>query len=200
MIRILISLCLFALICGCAKKSRPATDAPDSPAGLLGEGGAAKLAAPVRPALPAGWVEFKHPEGAYTVFLPAQIRPTKENMSLRQPVQAGQGLNSSYEGHVSGLSFGVVVTIFPPESADIIRAGQEHQFSNDPNVKRISATLAGRLADELTFGNYPQNITAITRRVWVGNRSYAVELVGDEPGRPTVAERATIFDSFVVGN
>src|SRR5689334_13829682 len=32
---------------------------------------------PVRPALPVGWLEFKHPEGAYSLYVPAQPKRPK---------------------------------------------------------------------------------------------------------------------------
>ena len=204
MTRTLPFLCLCALLCGCAKKSRSTTAEPDSPLGIaLGGAGSGepKAVLPVRPALPAGWVEFKQPDGAFTVFLPASPRPKGMGGggSLNQPLPAGRALMSDFAAQATGLYCEVGVAVFSPELVDGVRTATERKPVSGANGKRAQVTWAGHPAFEDTSGAAGPGQLEVKRWMWIGNRMYYVNLYGQAPDRPTAEERATVFDSFVVG-
>jgi hypothetical protein len=199
--RTLLFLCLCALLCGCAKKSRSTTSEPDSPLGIVlgGAGsGEPKAVLPVRPALPAGWVEFTHPQEAYAVFLPARPRAVNVTLGsdLRQPIPVGRALISDHLAVVSDLDCSLGVMIYSPELVDGLR---NVPFPLAATEKRVQVTWAGHPAVEDTFENPESQAISVRRSMWVGNRIYYCKVAGMKAGRPTAAERAAVFDSFVPG-
>ena len=96
------SIALALSACKKASKSSQSDDTPDAPFGTApakktdGGGGTSPS---TRPALPTGWREFKHPDGAYTISVPAA--PIRDPMSpaslnLKQPLKALEARESTY--------------------------------------------------------------------------------------------------------
>src|SRR5262249_23503839 len=94
----------------CRKAKTSTDDRADQPADFLGLPGLAKgedksqsgggPVLPVRPTLPAGWLEFKPPEGVYSLYVPAQPKRPKmsaPSLDLKQPLQPQEGRESIYE-------------------------------------------------------------------------------------------------------
>lgn len=198
MTRTLLSLCLCALLGGCAKKARSTSADADSP---FGGAGAPKPVLPVRPALPAGWVELQQPDGAFAVFLPASPRPKgmEAGSSLDQPVPAGRALMSDFAAQATGLYCEGGVAVFSPELVDGVRTATERRPADGPNGKRAPVTWAGHPAVEDTSEVPETRGLTVKRWMWIGNRMYYCTLYGQAPERPTAAERAAVFDSLVVG-
>lgn len=204
MTRTLLSLCLCALLCGCAKKARSTSADADSPFGIAlgGAGpGEPKAIAPVRPALPAGWVELQQPDGAFAVFLPAspRLKGMGAGSSLNQPVPVGRALMSDFAAQATGLYCEAGVAVFSPELVDGVRAATERRPVSGANGKRTPVTWAGRPAFEDTSESVGAGRLEVKRWMWIGNRMYYCTLYGQAPDRPTAAERAAVFDSLVVG-
>jgi hypothetical protein len=212
MTRFVVLLVGCGLLTGCNKESTPIASSEPSPGGASGDNapGAAVVvpvpavpALPVGPVLPKGWVEFHHPDGAFTVHLPTQPKPSKAhlNMSLRQSVPEGQMVISAYDtDNKTGFNCSLNVTIFSPELVDSIRGtGEKHELPGYKPVRK-SVTWAGHPSTEDTIENTFRDGTkqlTIGRNMWIGNRLYYCSLSGLEPGRPTAEEAAAVFDSFV---
>lgn len=182
--RALLLFCLIAPLGGCAKKSGSAAD-PNPPA----DGGATAPGVTGS----AGWVEFRHPEGALSASLPAAPQPrTGSRPGLNRPVPVGQAFHSDYFAQADGLycEFGVVA--YSPELVDGVRNAAPPL---PPGGKRTALTWAGRPAVE-DVSEDGQGHKLFSRRVWVGSRLYYCGLYGRAPGRPTDAERAAVFGSF----
>jgi hypothetical protein len=201
-------LCLLVLLGGC-KKKRGASTEPDSPSGfpqvVLG-GDDAKPPVPLvaaRPQLPEGWVEFREPEGLFTVYLPSRAQRIKlggKGLSLRQPVPQGRMLIGDYGTNKADreLYCEVGVSIYSPELVDGVKAGEEKRqpVIGSRNKKRAPITWCGHPAFEDTAEYSDQPNVAVGRHVWIGNRHYYCVLYGRTPGRPTAEERTAAFDSF----
>ena len=200
MTRTLLSLCLCALLCGCAKKARSTAAEADSPFGVaIGAGAGGPLpVAPVRPALPAGWIEFKHPQEAYAVFLPARARPVNVTMGsdLSQPIPVGRARRSDHLAVAPDLDCSMGVMIYSPELVNGLR---NVAFPLASSEKRAQVTWAGHPAVEDTYEDPENHSLGVRRSMWVGDRIYYCKVSGMKAGRPTAAERAAVFDSFVVG-
>jgi hypothetical protein len=201
-------LCLLALLGGC-KKKRKATSEPDSPSGLpqviLG-GDDSKPAPPLvaaRPPLPEGWVEFREPEGLFTVYLPnpaGRIKLGGKGLSLRQPVPQGRMLIGDYGTNKADpeLYCEVGVAIYSPELVDGVKAAGEKRepVVGSRNKKRTPITWCGHPAFEDSAKYTDKPNVVVQRHVWIGNRHYYCSLYGRVLGRPTAEERAAAFDSF----
>jgi len=211
MTRLVLLLMCCGLICGCKRKPTPSASRDFAPGGaaVAPAPGVAPIvpvpalpAVPVGPLLPRGWVEFRHPDGAFSVYLPTQPRPStaRLNMSLRQPVPVGRMATSSYDtDNKTGFDCSLGVTIFSPELVDGIRAAGEKLIPNYKPVRR-SVTWAGHPSTEDTVEKtLPDGTTklSIGRNMWIGNRLYYCSLNGLEPGHPTADEAAAVFTSFV---
>jgi hypothetical protein len=199
---------LCVLVCGCKKKSSSSSPSSDPPITIpdftpqkeeskTPQKQELKPIIAIRPTLPAGWVEFKHPEGAFTVYLPAQPRPLKvgAGTSLKQPLPTGRALLSEYKTEVPGLFCQMGVMIYSPELVDGVRNAQE-QKPIGLNSTRATVTWAGQPASEIVSEDPENHSVRVERRMWIGNRSYYCNLWGMALGRPTAAERTAIFDSF----
>jgi hypothetical protein len=208
MIRVVLVVGLLSLLGGCNKKRKAAPEA-DPPAGqpsVTISGGEPKpVQLPVvaaRPRLPEGWVEFRQPEGVFAAYLPNPAQPIKfggKGLSLRQPVPQGRVLMADYGTNKADpqLYCEVGVAIYSPELVDGVKAAEERRGPVLPGqTKRTAVTWCGHPAFE-DSGEEPERQTVcVSRRVWIGNRSYYCSLFGRVPGRPTAEERAAAFDSF----
>lgn len=200
--RVLLLLCLLAALGGC-KKAKPT--ATDSPSGTPGSTPGGTTLGPVagsgepkvtRPALPAGWVAFTHPEDAFSVYLPAAAQPKKGNQfGLSQPVPTGRAFKSDYFAQANGLYCDCGVMIYSQELVDGVRNAN---YPLAAGGKRAQVTWAGHPAVEDVSEESPGRLT-VKRRVWVGNRAFYCNVYGQAAGRPTAEERAAVFDSFTVG-
>jgi hypothetical protein len=201
-------LCLLALLGGCNKKRKASSEA-DSPFGIPAvrpSDDNTKPASPLvaaKPQLPEGWVEFRQPEGLFTVYLPSHAKPIKlggKGLSLRQPVPQGRMLMGDYGTDKADreLYCEVGVSIYSPELVDGVKAAGERR---DPvigsrNKKRTPITWCGHRGFE-DSAEYTDDLNVVVQRhVWIGNRHYYCSLYGRTPGRPTAEERAAAFDSF----
>jgi hypothetical protein len=197
--RLLIVLLGFCSLAGGCKK-KAAGPADSSP----GAADAPKANAPSRPALPHGWVEFHHPDGAFTVFLPSQPRPIKisAGSNLRQPIPAGRALMSDHATDPGGpLYCEVGVAVFSPELVDGVKAARDRKpVIGGPGARRTTITWCGRPAFEDEAEDPESHLLTVQRSMWIGNRLYYVSLYGMTAGRPTAGERATVFDSFTPSN
>jgi hypothetical protein len=216
---------LFLGPCGCSRRDKSAgpDSSPPPDANTKGDGKSngpvpsIGFIVPARPALPKGWIEFRHPEGAYTIYTPGRPMPDFDTRpgSLFKP---GPG-NVPRSAHFVGgpITCMMEVNIYPAEEVEIVRAELlriwEQNLNTMPGKKgspiRRTITWGGRPADELEIEReYPdarKGGTATMRTRWVGRNlcigtmSYSFTLIGNEDGRPTAAERAAFFDSFVPG-
>ena len=84
------------------RHGKPATDGSSSSSGGNPPGNAYNTGGgfipPARPALPTGWREFKHPDGAFSIFVPAQPKHAPMSMpSLKLNQRLGP--NEARETH-----------------------------------------------------------------------------------------------------
>jgi hypothetical protein len=205
---LLLFLCLCVLACGCKKKSQPTSDDTPSAKSDVPSSDPGKPVVPViptRPTRPPGWVEFKHPDGAFTVYLPNSPRPIKVSAgsNLKQPVPVGRMLMSDYATDKAGILYCEVgVAIYSPELVDGVKAAREQRgpVIIGPVRKRASVTWCGHPAFEDTAEDPERPGLVVQRSMWVSNRLYYCTVYGHEAGRPTAEERAAAFDSFTIGN
>jgi hypothetical protein len=202
---------------GCGKRGSPET-APTAGADV--EPGSRPaipvVGAPVpRPSLPAGWVEYTHPEGVFTVHTPGRPRLKDRSRpgTLRNPPP---GVSPWTIHAVDGkeLYVEMEVNVVPFDQAAQLRADLKRQSDetrrNNPGDKFVdrNVTWAGRPAEE-TEHYYdvrdPASKSGTARRLrvgrdlWVGGTAYSFRIEGTEANRPTAGERAAFFDSFVLG-
>ena len=114
---------LAASACKKASKGGKSDDTPDTPFGAVPakkiDAGGGTLPS-TKPALPTGWREFKHPDGAYTISVPAP--PIRDPMSpaslnLKQPLKALEARESTYGVNRTAkqpLQCKMEVTVFDP--------------------------------------------------------------------------------------
>lgn len=112
-----------------------------------------------RPELPAGWVDFKHPKGLYSVYLPST--PILAHSSNNRPPQnfnfgGGLALEESYAASSlnkeSPVMCGIDIVPNPPGGLDGFAAGQANPGANlFPGVKwsNTRMTWAGKPAVEM---------------------------------------------------
>jgi hypothetical protein len=164
---------------------------------------------PRRPALPAGWAEFRHPEGAYTISVPGPLFPPKtSNNRLNQPVLRGTALRSKFVMRLPVSKPGtpyceVEVVAFSPELVDSTRAAMERRshILGVANPTKTPVTWAGHPAVEESGEQETSDRHRrfdVQRWMFVGNRLYGAALWGMD-GHPTSEERAAFFDSFTLG-
>lgn len=222
--RALIGLVLVAAIGGtaCRKAKPPAGDKPDQPIDpgivvLPGKGGdgTPPTGGPVRPALPDGWREFKHPEGAYQIYVPAQpIRPKQSapSLKLKQPLQPNEGRESIHEVHAAAkqpFTCTLELQVFHPSvrvaySAFEPGAAPSPVPANWTVRSRRTVTWGGLTATELVVeksfpGHQPDRAYMVGRSALTPDRLYQF-LLERTDRMPTDAERAAFFDSFVPGS
>ena len=203
-----------SLVGGCKKKAVSRVDPSDvngraDSVLTANPGDVLKVIPSARPALPAGWSEFRHPEGAYTVYVPGPMFPPKtSNSRLNQPVPRGSALRSKFGMRLPVSSPGipyceVEVVAFSPELVDGSRAAMEREshILAPVNPTKTAVTWAGRPAieeidEQIGGGGVPTKY--VHRWMFVGNRLYAAAIWGLN-GHPTPEERSAFFDSLVVG-
>jgi hypothetical protein len=115
------------------------------------------------------------------------------------------------------LSCRMEVNIFPPDQVEFVREQlkrvSDHYTNSLPGKTirqaRRTVTWAGHPAEEVEVekempddrkgGKKSVRIGWLGRTVWIGGTMYSFLLVGNDDGRPTAADRAAFFDSFVPG-
>jgi hypothetical protein len=183
---------------GCGQQAVPAPTA--------GTGGSdPSPGSPDRPARPAGWVAFRHPSGAYSIYTPGEPVPAEpgESFTLTQPVPAGRAVRSKHQTHSRGPNCELEVAVFSPELVPDVEAAWRGKPHPTGAIKPTSTpvTWAGHPAVERT-GEFKtpdgNRRTDVQRWMFVGNRLYVATLSGLN-GSLTAAERAAFFDSFTPG-
>jgi hypothetical protein len=199
---LLVLFCFTVAACGCKKKPPPAGS--DTPAGKT-DGTPSPLPntpiLPTRPSLPSGWVEFRQPEGAFSVYLPGHPQPMRVSAgsNLSQPVPQGRALMAEYKLQLTGMYVQLGASVYSPELTDGVRAAHERRPLK-PGETRTQVTWAGHPAVEKVTEDPESHNVTVERQVWVGNRAYYLQLWGQQPGRPTAEERKTVFDSYTLRN
>lgn len=176
-----------------------------APAPIPGTGPALGSGTRVRPALPPGWVECRHPDGAWTIYAPGQLRPEAgtEHAVMTKPIPTGLAWRSKFSLTESNMYCEVVVMAYSPELVEGVRNAHDRSksFLPIPNPMREPVTWAGRSAtqdsgtEETTGGN---SRLYVQRWMFIGNRLYSATMHGVD-GRPTPEEQSAFFDSLVPG-
>lgn len=170
---------------------------------------------PPRPALPAGWREFQHPEEGYKIYVPAQPQRDPRlppSLRIKESVRPGDLRESIYRVQATEKQpFACLlhVTLFPAQ--DQTTYAQSYNVRPPDNASRkVTAwgpvTWAGRGAME---GVIEQTVSVRPNEPPV--RTYSVGRYLVVPGRlyqfsiertdrvPSREEQAAFFDSFVPG-
>lgn len=170
---------------------------------------------PGRPTLPAGWVEFRHPDGVYRVYVPA--RPNRDPMSFvtlklnvpLKPQEARESIHGTALADGNGVAVKMKVLLFHPneqaifdrmvhgkmESAYGITITDSHTLTwcGHPTVE------ADIEVPDPTSTSQPPRRGYETSRIMVApGRMYTMGIVRMDR-QPNAAERAAFFDSFVPG-
>ncbi len=162
----------------------------------------------VRPPLPPGWVDFKHPECKMSIYCPQYPFPGEftTDQPLGTPVADGKRNSKGYNSPSLGQKLWCYIgasDVAPswPQSTRDFSLGESSFFQN-PTTRDVM--WGGRMAKEVS-GELKVGVVAsqkgtreVSRRFWVGNRFYKCDLTGID-GHPTAAEQAAFFDSFVLG-
>lgn len=185
-------LCLLILLAGCNKNRKSAPQADTGPPAAAPADDNTKPVLPLvaaKPMLPEGWVEFRQPEGLFTVYLPSRAQPIKfggKGLSLRQPVPVGRMLMGDYGTNKADreLYCEVGVAIYSPELVDGVKAGGEKRepVIGSRNKKRTPITWCGHPDYEDTAEYTDDHNVAVARHVWIGNRHYYCSLYGRPAG------------------
>lgn len=212
-------LVLFALTGGAAcRKGKPSGGNPDQPDDPNAPGdGSVKLpplGVPSRPALPAGWQEFKHPEGAFSVYVPARpARPRQSapSLKLKQPLQSMEARESTYEvlsAAKQPFFVSLQVTVFHPDGRSAFAMLEpDYKVRQTPAGWTVTSdrvvTWGGLRATEMVVevpvpGRPPERTYTVSRWAVTADRLYQFVL-RREDRMPTDAERAAFFDSFTPG-
>lgn len=207
------------------RKAKTATDSgSDQPADIFGRpvapkgeakpsssGGGSVL--PVRPTLPTGWLEFKHPEGVYSLYVPAQPKRPKmsaPSLNLKKPLQPLEGRESIYEiaaTPTQPFTCTMQLIVFHPDSrAGFSAYGQKpatlpaHWTLKADRAVTWGGLPAFELVVEKSFpGHTPERVYSVMRNCLAGDRVY--EFLLERTDRmPDATERAAFFDSFKPGN
>lgn len=178
----------------------------------LGLPGGLTPAAPaiVRPSLPPGWVDFKHPECGMSIYCPQRPFPNEfySHEPLGTPLTPGTARAKGYQSKPlqatkeKPLWCRVGVYEYPPSFSPAARELKlrEAVLFKKPGADYRAVTWGGKAAVEGSgedVGALP-GTKSVTRHLWVGDRFYYAELTGTD-GHPTAAEQAAFFDSFVLG-
>ncbi len=144
-----------------------------------------------------GWVEFRHPEGLFTVKAPAkpvQLSPP-ENGSIFNMSNVAFFNKSGYVATGKELSASMDVLLFTEAGLESDRRSDEKLGPTALAVDgtRTAVKWAGRDAVE---DRKPSGMLSVRRRLYVGNRLYQFTITGATTGRPTQEELALFFDSF----
>jgi hypothetical protein len=117
--------------------------------------------APKRPALPAGWVDFHHPKGLYSIYLPSNPILTHSSSPRNRPPQklpfGGIALDESYVAASLNkerpLTCGIDISPSPPGGLQGFQGGQANSGAANlfPGVKWSNTymTWAGKQAVEM---------------------------------------------------
>ena len=221
--RCLLGLLLLALLCLPACKKAVKTGPTDgtsnssggnSPGNANGAGGG--FIPQARPALPEGWREFKHPDGVYSIFVPAQPRHdpmSSPSLKLNQPLGPAEARESHYGILPSAKQPYLIemrVMLFDPALQSTLEQSYAmNRPKDDINHKWKEfreVTWAGRRATEsvlektfLQSGNAPpKHFHQVARYLFTPGRLYTF-LIERENEPPTPTDLAAFFDSFVVG-
>jgi hypothetical protein len=204
------------LVGGCKKKAVSRVDSTDAsgrtdpvPIFFPKDTDIPRVNPSARPALPAGWRQFRHPEGAYTIYAPGPLFPPKtSNNRLNQPVPQGAALRSKFVMRLPVSKPGtpyceVEVVAFSLELVDATRAAMERNshILGAAHPTKAAVTWAGHPAVEESGEQETSDRHRrfdVQRWMFVGNRLYGAALWGMD-GHPTAEERAAFFDSFTLG-
>ena len=162
----------------------------------------------VRPPLPPGWVEFKHPDCNLSVYTPGGFAVPD---SLNSPQSLGERPppGQMYRKSFSSIGRPLWCEVYTKHngstvSDDARRVPLLATFDFKENVTSREVQWAGLSAVEITAsrpqaGNVLQANLMVSRRMWIGDYFYNLTLYGIE-GHPTATEQAAFFDSFKLGN
>lgn len=205
--------------CKNASKSGKSDDTTDTPFGAapgsknITGGGTIPQA---RPALPAGWREFKHPDGAYTIFVPAA--PIRDPMSpgslkLKQPLQPFEARVSTHGVNPTAkqpLMCKMEVTVFDNAWQSTLEGSMLQNAPKDNINMKVtsyrdvnwSGCRAKEGVTEQTYAKGPKDpplrYFSVMRFGFAPGRLYMFS-IGRENQLPTNAELSAFFDSFVPG-
>lgn len=163
-----------------------------------------------RPKLPKGWQEFKHPEGAFSIYLPGPARRPRQSMpslDLNRPLQPLESRDSIHEVMATATQPLIcnltVITFEASGRAAFDRFDAKPRIM--PNGWELKAdrtvTWGGRPATEMviekSFPNHPR-VYSVGRYILGPDRLYQFSIErGDR--MPDAIERSAFFDSFVPG-
>ncbi|MDY3551502.1 hypothetical protein R5W24_000580 [Gemmata sp. JC717] len=181
-------------------------------------GGAVPLVGPVRPPLPAGWGDFRHPRGEYSVYVPRQPRllPRTREFPLNFRQEQYTTDHAKWDGREPIC--GVEAITCEPELMEMFRTGNVDMSAVSqvfPWAKATSNRIQwnGRVAIEATHEedlggavgddlkkkiNISLKHTLYRRYIVVGDRLYMFG-IATPGGQPTEAERRVFFESVVFG-
>lgn len=207
--------CVLFGAAACRKVKRPSDAPPDQPgnAGVdPGRGGTSVLIVPAKPALPAGWQEFKHPDGAYSLFVPAKPTRSREaaaSLRLDQPLQPQESRESIYQTNATPkqpFTCTLQLLLFHPSirSAFSQFEAKPRQLPAHWSVKSDNAVTwgglpAAELVVEKSFpGHTPERAYSVMRWCLTADRMYHF-LLERTDRMPDDQERSAFFDSFTPG-
>ncbi len=158
----------------------------------------------VRPPLPPGWVDFKHPDCKASIHCPDPMFPDQSNSiePFGTPL-ASTDRRISKGFHTMGPSFTCELLVsehHPQLTAEERLLIQKQWAVYGKHPVFVTNVIWGGHAGRQTSGakgDAPGTLV-VSRRVWVGNRFYMATISGTF-GHPTAAEQAAFFDSFVLG-
>jgi len=221
----LLSLALLTLLSFTACKKTVKPDKPDdtpAPPGGPASGNANNTAGGIipsltKPALPDGWREFKHPDGVYSIYVPAQPKHSPmsaPSLELKQPLgpnEARETVHIVLATATQPLTCDMRAQLFDPNLQSVLEQSYAaNRPKDDLNHKWLEyrdVTWAGRRAKEtvcektfLLGSNVPpKRIHQVARYMFTPGRLYTFS-IERENQMPTATELAAFFDSFTLGN
>jgi len=174
------------------------------------------IISPARPPLPAGWREFQHPDGAYSIYVPAQPRHdpmSSPSLKLAQPLgpnEARETLHGTLPTAKQPYLIEMRVQVFDASLQSVLEQSYASNRPKDDLNHKWTAyrdvTWAGRSAKEsvcektfLLGANIPpKRIYSVSRYLFTPGRLYAF-LIERENQMPSNTDLSAFFDSFVVG-
>lgn len=202
----MLGLCVALGCAACRKAGTGPPDRADEPAAAPGA-----APAPARPARPAGWQEFEHPERVYHIFVPAQPSRARGSaaLNLGRPLQPLEARESQYEVGATAqqpLICTMQLVAFHPGDRATFGAYATRPNPVPPNWAIVSdrtvawgGLSAVELVVEKSFpGRTPSRAYSVTRSALGPDRAYlfVLERTDRLPGE---GERAAFFDSFEPG-
>jgi hypothetical protein len=177
--------------------------------------GEAMLAVARRPALPAGWQEFQHPEQVFSVYVPGPpVRPRNSHPSLKfnqplAPLEARESIHKVSPTDTQPLVCSLQITLFHPSGRSAYHAYDSRPWVV-PRHWVITAdrdvVWGGRPAREIVVEQtFPQAEGQKPLKYFSAMRfcigpDYLYEFsIGRQDRLPEPAELAAFFDSFVPG-